>query len=203
MTRAMLSRTAGEAPDDEMRHLLYALVMPRPIAWVSTLSADGVANLAPHSFFNAVSGVPPVVMFASTRPHGGGEARKDTLRNVLETGEFVVNLVSRDMAEAMNATSETVPAAVDEFVLAGLEKRPSVCVKPFRVAEAAAALECRLHSTAEVGDATVVYGSVVHISVAEDVMTNGRPDSRKLSPVSRLGGSLYADLGDIFSMKRP
>lgn len=204
MTRAMFSWAAEETSPDEMRHLLYSLVIPRPIAWVSTSSEDGVANLAPHSFFSAVSGTPAIVMFASTRPHGkGSSARKDTLRNVVDTGEFVVSLVSSDMTAAMNATSKEVPPGIDEFVLAGLAKQPSSSVRPFRIAGAPAALECKLYSTAEIGDATVVYGTVIYIHVAQDAMSDGRPDPVRLSPVSRLGGSLYGELGRIFSMKRP
>jgi flavin reductase (DIM6/NTAB) family NADH-FMN oxidoreductase RutF len=199
----MLSLDISAASAEEIGRLIYGLVVPRPIAWISTISSDGQANLAPHSFFNAVSCHPPILTFASTHPaRGGPKARKDTLVNVLSTKEFVVNFVSRDLLAPMVTTGREVGPETDEFELAGLEKKASAAVRPPRVALAKAALECRLHSTAEIGDATVVYGEVVHVHLSEEMLTDGRPDARLLQPVSRLGGALYGCLGDIVEMKR-
>lgn len=199
----MLSFDVAAAQAEDVSRLIYGLVVPRPIAWISTMSPQGRANLAPHSFFNAVSSHPPILMFASTHPaRRGAEARKDTLVNVRSTGEFVVNFVSRDLLEPMVMTGREVGPEVDEFELAEIEKRPSTAVRPPRVAAARAALECRLHSTAEMGDATVVYGEVVHVHIAQKMLTDGRPDARLLQPVARLGGALYSCLGDIIHMKR-
>jgi flavin reductase (DIM6/NTAB) family NADH-FMN oxidoreductase RutF len=184
--------------------LLSSLVVPRPIAWVSTLGSDGIANLAPHSFFNVVSTAPPVVMFSSghTSRHNP-EGRKDTVRNIEATGEFVVNFVSDDLLEAMNATSAEVPASVDEFTLAGLAKAPSRHIKPPRVATAKAALECRLRQILPMAGHSIVFGDVVAIILHEDVYVGERVDPARLRPVGRLGGTLYTELGNIRSVKRP
>lgn len=184
--------------------MMTSLVVPRPIAWVSTVDAAGNANLAPHSYFNAVSGAPPVLMFSSThssRFHA--DRRKDTLRNVEATGEFVVNLVSEDLLAAMNVTSAAVPPEVDEFALAGLAKRPAIRVKPPLVAAARVALECRLHSLSVIGDATVVFGTVVYAQVAAEIWRDGQIDIERLRPVSRLGGVAYATVGSIIDLPRP
>lgn len=184
--------------------LMSSLVIPRPIAWVSTLDARGRANLAPHSFFNVVSGSPPAVMFSSghTSRHNA-DGKKDTVRNIEATHEFVVNLVSQDLVDAMNATSAEVPAEVDEFELAGLAKADSIFVKPPRVQAAKAALECRLITAIDVVGHTVVFGEVVGITVHEDVYVDQRIDPRKLAPAARLGGSLYTALGEIRNVPRP
>jgi flavin reductase (DIM6/NTAB) family NADH-FMN oxidoreductase RutF len=188
----------------ELSFLMTGLIVPRPIAWVSSLNQNGRANLAPHSYFNAVSSSPPVVMFSSThssRHHPDG--RKDTLRNIKTRGEFVVSLVSCELAEAMNQTSAEVGPDIDEFTLAGLAKAPSTRVAPPRVAAARAALECRLHRTLEIGDATAVFGEVVYLHVLEGAWRDGRVDPEGLDPLSRLGGSLYASLGPLMSMQKP
>ena len=188
----------------ELSFLMTGLIVPRPIAWVSSLNQNGGANLAPHSYFNAVSSSPPVVMFSSTRSsrhHPDG--RKDTLRNIDKSGEFVVSLVSVDLAQAMNQTSAEVGPNIDEFDLAGLAKAPSARVAPPRVAAARAALECRLHGMLEIGDATAVFGEVVYVHVDPGAWRDGRVDSEGLDPLSRLGGSLYAPLGPIMSMQKP
>lgn len=184
--------------------LMTGLIVPRPIAWVSTVDGRGRANLAPHSYFNAVSSSPPVLMFSSShtsRFHADG--RKDTLRNVEATGEFVVNLVSEDLLEAMNQTSAEVPPEIDEFSLAGMTKVPCGRIGPPRVGEAKVSLECRLRSLVEVGDATVVFGDVLLAHIDEGVWINGRVDAESLRPISRLGGSLYAALGLIQRVTRP
>jgi len=185
-------------------HLLNSIVIPRPIAWVSSIDAAGTANLAPHSYFNAVSADPPIVMFASAHssqldPRG----RKDTLRNIEATREFVVQIVSEEMIGPMNRTAAEVPSATDEFELAGLDKCRSMRVRPPRIAGIGAALECRLNRLLDVGDATVVFGDVLVIHVEESLLQEGRVDPDRLRPLGRLGGSNYAGLGQIISLRRP
>src|SRR5690606_5308984 len=184
--------------------LLTGLVAPRPIAWVSTLSPAGVPNLAPFSFFTLLTGRPPTVMFAAgDRP--GGEA-KDTLANALATGEFVVNLADRQLAEAVNATSAMVAPDVDEFALAGLATAPSVEVAPPRVAAAPAALEARVSQVVPVegSPATMVLGHVLRVHVRTDLLAaDGLVDAERFGPVARLGRDEYAALGEVFRLRRP
>src|SRR5919199_5101773 len=137
---------------------LTAVVVPRPIAWVSSVSEDGVVNLAPHSFFTVASAEPPVVAFTSV-------GTKDSLRNIRQTGEFVVNLAPRSLAEQVNRTSTNFPPDVDELAIAGLTPQPSAVVGPPRVAESPVALECRADGERSFGRSTVVFGRVVHLSV--------------------------------------
>jgi flavin reductase (DIM6/NTAB) family NADH-FMN oxidoreductase RutF len=170
-------------PDDLGRKIypiLTAVVVPRPIAWVSTTSADGVDNLAPHSFFTVACVNPPIVQFTSV-------GRKDTLRNIEATGEFVVNLSPEPLFEQVNATGTNFPADVSEFDAVGVEREPSERVTPPRVARSPAALECTLHSTITLGDSTLVLGRVVLVAVAEEVMVDGHPELDRLAPLSRLG----------------
>jgi flavin reductase (DIM6/NTAB) family NADH-FMN oxidoreductase RutF len=180
--------------------LLAGGVVPRPIAWVSTRSTAGVDNLAPYSFFNVVAYDPPVVMFA---PVGTGEDLKDTPQNVLDTEEFVVNVVTEDLAEAMNATSATVPEGESEFDHAGIDAVEATNVDVARVADAKVAFECRLYDAVEVGTSTMVLGEVVYAHVADEVTTNGKLDVTKLDAVGRLSGSYYATTRDRFSLERP
>ncbi|MFQ5613805.1 MAG: flavin reductase family protein [Anaerolineae bacterium] len=178
-------------------------VIPRPIGWVSSVGVDGTLNLAPFSFFNGVSGAPPVVMF-SVGPRRG--STKDTLRNVQETGEFVVNIVSQDLAEAMNQTSGEWDYGVDEFELAGLTPAPSVDVGPPRVAEALAAMEAKVSQLVPVEgtSSTMVLGQVVRFHLRQDMLRpNGLVDPVQLQPVGRLGGTEYSKLGEVFEMVRP
>ncbi|MEZ5098964.1 MAG: flavin reductase family protein [Thermoleophilia bacterium] len=185
------------------------LVVPRPIGWISTLGADGRANLAPFSFFNAVSYVPPQVMFALTAGHAHG-GLKDSLRQARETGEFVVNLATWALREQMNLTSAEAPPGTDEFELAGLAKAPSVVVAPPRVAESPAHLECRVVTTVELPTPdpadpnTVVFGEVVGVHVADDVLVDGLVDMARLDPIARLGyADQYARVTEVFRMRRP
>lgn len=182
---------------DSAYRLLAGSVIPRPIAWVSTRGEAG-ENLAPYSFFNVVSVAPPVVMFA---PVGTGDDLKDTPRNILDTEEFVVNVVTMELAEAMNATSATVEES--EFDHAGLERAESVRVDVPRVADAKVAFECELYDFVEIGRSAMVLGEVVYAHVAEDATTNGKVDVTKLDAVGRLSGSYYASTRDRFSMERP
>ena len=190
-----------ELPRGGAALLLKSVLIPRPIAWVGTRSADGGDNLAPHSFFTMVSNEPPMVVFAST-------GRKDTLAGIEATGEFTVSLVNRALAEACNATSAPVGPEVDEFALAGLAKEASAVVAPPRVADSPAVLECVLERIVEAGDGFTVFGRVVHLAVAEDVLSTdarGRrlAEAPALDPVTRLGRNEWGTLGEVFALDRP
>lgn len=176
---------------------LTATVVPRPIAWVTSLSADGVLNLAPHSFFTVASAEPPVVAFTSV-------GTKDTLRNIRATGEFVVNLTPRGLTEQVNVTSTNFPADVDELAEVGLTRQASDLVAPPRVAESPVAIECVSEGERDFGRSVMVFGRVVNLSVRRSVMAeDGLPDVRLLDPVSRLGREEWGALGDVFSLVRP
>jgi flavin reductase (DIM6/NTAB) family NADH-FMN oxidoreductase RutF len=190
---------------DEIGSRLYAtlncLVAPRPIAWVSTLGPDGVANLAPHSFFTVASADPAVVQFTSI-------GRKDSLRNVEATGEFVVNVVPWALREPANATSVDAPAGVDEFVEAGLATEPSVRVRPPRVARSPAAIECRLVEVRSFGTGPaaghVVFGAVLHVAVDRAVLADdGLPDARLLALAARGDRSHWVAPGELVTIHRP
>jgi flavin reductase (DIM6/NTAB) family NADH-FMN oxidoreductase RutF len=183
-----------------------ALVVPRPIGWVSTIGKDGVANLAPYSFFNAVSDRPPMLMFSS-----GGH--KDSLRNILDTGEFTCSIATWALRVAMNLSSAPVVPGVDEFALAGLGKAASHHVKPPRVAESPAAFECRLWQTLPMPPArpggepayTVVFGQVVAVYIDEAFIKDGIVQSGEMRPLARLGYMDYSVLTpeSMFTMNRP
>ena len=180
-----------------------AIVAPRPIGWISSLSAKGEINLAPYSYFNGVSSKPPCVMFAS-------EGHKDSIANIAETREFVCSLATWELREQMNATSATVSREVDEFMLAGLTAAPSKLVKPPRVAESPCALECRLVKTVNLGDddpsladRQIVIGKVVGIHIDEQFIRNGILDTAAMKPIARCGYRNYAVVLDQFEMIRP
>jgi len=180
--------------------LLTASVVPRPIAWVSTRSAAGVDNLAPHSFFTVACVDPPMVQFTSV-------GVKDSLRNVRATGEFVVCLASEPLFEQVNATATDFPAGVSEFAEVGLTPEPSAVVAPPRVAESPVALECRLERALELGDSTVVIGRVVHAAVSTDALDGdphegGLPAIGKLRPLARLGRDEWSTLGEVLRITR-
>ncbi|MEV4945795.1 flavin reductase family protein [Streptomyces sp. NPDC053755] len=185
----------GLSDRNSFYRLLTATVVPRPIAWVSTTSADGIDNLAPHSFFTISSVTPPVVQFTSV-------GRKDSLRNVEETGAFVVNLAPEPLFERINATATDFPRGTSEFDACGIEREPSLRVKPPRVAQAPVALECELHSTLRIGDSTVVFGRVVHAAVDEAVMVDGHPEITRMRPLTRLGRNEWGTLGGIREIAR-
>ena len=184
------------------------LVVPRPIGWVTSVGADGHVNLAPFSFFNAVAYVPPQVMFATTGPHRDG-GPKHSLENIRETGEFVANLVTWELREAVNLTSAAAPGDVDELVLAGLTPAPARVVGPPYVAESPVHLECVLTQIVELPTPdpsdpnTVVFGEVVGIDIADDAIVDGRVDVRRLDPIARLGYDQYTRVVDVFAMQRP
>jgi flavin reductase (DIM6/NTAB) family NADH-FMN oxidoreductase RutF len=170
-------------PDDlgpAFYRLLTAVVVPRPIAWVSSVSEDGVDNLAPHSFFTVACVTPPIVQFTSV-------GRKDSLRNIEATREFVVNFTPEPLFEQVNATGTNFPAHMSEFDAVGLEREPSLRVKPPRVAASPVALECGLHATLCLGDSTVVLGRVLVAAIDEGVVEDGHPEIARLRPLSRLG----------------
>jgi flavin reductase (DIM6/NTAB) family NADH-FMN oxidoreductase RutF len=180
--------------------LLTSVVVPRPIAWVSTRSAAGVDNLAPHSFFTVACVDPPMVQFTSV-------GVKDSLTNARETGEFVVCLATEPLFEQVNATGTDFPAGVSEFAAVGLTAEPSERVAPPRVAESPVALECRLEQALTLGDSTVVIGRVVHASVRTDVFDGdphdgGLPRIDRLRPLARLGRDEWSTVGELLEITR-
>ncbi len=190
------------APTERYK-LLTGLVVPRPIAWVSTISAQGVVNAAPFSFFNAVGDAPPMVMVSIDGAPGGG--LKDTSRNAVESGEFVVNLVDEGLAEAMNATSAPFGPEVSEPEVVGLALAPSQVVEPPRLADAPASFECRLHTVVPFDDRRILFGEVVWIWTRPGLIdpATKRVDLDAYHPVGRLFGSYYTRISDRFSMRRP
>ena len=195
-----LDRPLELAPGDwkprEFYLVMTALVVPRPIGWFSTVSAAGVRNLAPYSFFNLMGTNPCYAAFGST-------GVKDTLTNIRETRQYVANIVTMDLLEKMNFTSGDFPREEDEFGWAGLTPVPSAKVRPPRVGEAKAHLECELAHIHTDGETNIVLGRVVHVHVDPSVWKDGRVDPRLLDPVCRLAGSGYAALGDLYSLPRP
>lgn len=187
------------SPDDlpagDFYRLLTAVVVPRPIAWVSSRSADGVDNLAPHSFFTVASVTPPIVQFTSV-------GRKDSLRNILDRGEFVVNLAPADLMAEVNATGTNFPPDVSEFDAAGLTREQGLTVGVPRVAESPVALECRLHSTLEMGDCVLVFGEVTHAAISTDVLEGRHPRIDLLEPLARLGRDEWGHLGPVEELGR-
>lgn len=177
--------------------LLTSIVVPRPIAWVSTISNDGVANLAPHSFFTVAASSPPSVAFTSI-------GDKDTVANIRANGEFVVHVAGHDLVEQMNTTSAPAPASVSEFELAGLTKAPAACVSAPLVEQAPIAIECRSIDVVEVGNGRVIIGECIAFHVAErlwDDQERVAPD--RLDALGRMGGSTYSTTRDRFELRRP
>lgn len=183
-----------------MYRLLISVVVPRPIAFVSTVGDHGGYNVAPFSFFNALSSRPPLIGI-SINQRGGSP--KDTLRHIRATGEFVVNAVNESLAQRMVEASGDWATDVSEFDLTRLTPVPSDLVKAPRVGESPVSLECRLHSEVDLGDATFVVGEVVRAHVSDDVLTDGRVDVAKLKPVGRLGGDGYALVREVLNLPRP
>jgi len=197
-TRELSSRDAYK--------LLIGSVVPRPIGWVSTVSASDVGNLAPFSFFMAATGNPPTVVLSTSFRDG---KPKDTLQNVMEVPEFVLNVVSEDMGDAMNATSEEFPSDVDELVAAGLTPLPSSRVRPVRVAEAPINMECKVVQLVPVGDpktgATLIIGEILAWHVRDDLFDAERFRIRmdQLKAVGRMAGDGYTRTNEQFEMIRP
>jgi flavin reductase (DIM6/NTAB) family NADH-FMN oxidoreductase RutF len=182
-----------------------ALVAPRPIGWISSLDAAGRPNLAPYSFFNAIADTPPMVMYASTGRKTGLDEGKDTVANIRATGEFVVNVVPCALRDAMNASSASLPADIDEFAHAGLIPAPSRVVAPPRVAEAPAALECRAWKVIDLPGAhnVLVIAEVVGVHIDDAVVAEGKVDVTRYAPLARLGYRDYAAVRDVFPLDRP
>ncbi len=206
----MLSFDPAKCLQRQVYKLMTGIIVPRPIALVSTLSREGVANLAPFSFFCGVGSVPPTVLFCpSLRPADSAEAgkRKDTLRNVEETGEFVVNVVSDAIAAAANAASAEVPPEVSEFQLSGLTAVASEAVRPSRVAESPAQMECELLQVIYTGHApgsgVIVLGEVVRFHVREGLVEDFRVDPAGLDAVGRMAGNTWVRTRDRIELIRP
>ncbi len=194
-------------PYRDFYRILLTAVGPRPIAWVSTLN-QGCLNLAPFSFFNALSAKPPLLGFCpSLRQVDGQPAAKDTLRNIRETGEFVVNVVTFAVAEAMNLTSGEYDPSVDEFALAKLTTRPSQVVRPPQVGESPVSFECKLERIIDFGteapSSSLVIGEIVCVHLEESVVKEGRLDPDSLDLIGRMGGMQYSRTTQRFDMKRP
>lgn len=182
--------------------LTTGLIVPRPIGWIGSISADGVPNLAPYSFFNAVSGVPPTFVFS---PGRGG--RKDTLANVRQVGEFTINVVTAEVAEAMNATAASLAADVDEFAAAGLTAVPSSSVRPPMVGECKANIECVVTQIIDIGHPeagnALVVGEAVEFHIAEGILDGTRIDQAALRAIGRHAGNQYSNATDLFEIIRP
>ena len=181
-------------------------ILPRPIAWVSTISPEGRTNLAPFSYFQAVTANPPTLLFTPVNDRNGN--KKDTIRNIEQVPEFVVNLVSFALAEKMNACASNLPYGESEFEKFGIESAPSTRVRPPRVAQSPVAFECTLHDILRIGEgplaANVVIGRIHLAHVRDEVIgPDGRPDPEKLDLVGRLGREEYSRTQDRFSLKRP
>ena len=181
-------------------------ILPRPIAWVSTVSAAGRTNLAPFSFFQGITSNPPTLMFSPVNKSDG--TKKDTVRNLEATGEFVVNLVSFSLAEKMNATAALLPYEESEFEAFGIASIASERVGPPRVAAAPVSFECRLDRIVLIGEgplaANVVFGRILVVHVKDEVLDErGRPDAGKLDLIGRLGGESYTRTTERFDLKRP
>lgn len=183
-------------------------VVPRPIGWISTLDAAGRVNLAPFSFFNAVAADPPMVMYCTNGSHLEGPL-KDSLHNVKEVGEFVVNVATWELRDSVNVTSARLMRGVNEMELAGLTAATSRLVRPPRVAESPINLECVLHQVIELPHGQreypnhLIIGRVVAVHIDDKVLTDGMVDIRKLAPIARLGYMEYAVVRDTFTMTRP
>jgi len=201
----MIIDPGAESPRNVYKVMIGAIV-PRPIAFVSTLSADGVRNLAPFSFFTAISANPPVICF-SPMIRGSDSARKDTLRNIEATREFVVNIVSENFVQQMNTCSGEYPPEVDEFQVSGLTPVPSDMVRPARVKEARVNMECKLVQVVHVSElplgGSIVLGEVLRFHVDDTIVEDFRIDPDKLSAVGRMGGATYVRTTDRFDLVRP
>ena len=206
----MLSFNPAECQPRQVYKLLTGMIVPRPVALVATMSREGVANLAPFSFFCGVGAVPPTVLFCpALREAGSAETgqRKDTLQNVEETGEFVINVVSEAMAAGANEASANVPPEVDEFPLSGLTPIASEAVRPPRVAESPAQMECKLTQVIYTGhtprSGVIVLGEVVRFHVRAELVEDFRIDPAGLNAVGRMAGHTWVRTRDRFELNQP
>lgn len=194
----------GPQTFQENYKLMTGLVVPRPIAWITTLSPEGKVNLAPFSAFTFCAHKPPMVTItAGLHEYDRKGQMKDTVVNILRNREFVVNIANRSLLRPLHASSAEYPAGQSEVEALGLETCSSAAVKTPRIAAAPAALECRLHSTIELGEEgeRIVIGRVLMFQIADHLLRNGKVDTRELDPVARLGGPNYATFGDIVTMR--
>lgn len=206
----MLSLNPADYQPRQVYKLMAGIIVPRPIALVATMSREGVANLAPFSFYSGVGSNPPTVLFCpalrSTEP-ADGDLRKDTLRNVEDTGEFVINVVSEEMAAGVNLSSTDVPPEVDEFPLSGLTPVPSEAVRPPRVAESPAQMECKLLQVIYTGheprSGVIVLGQIVRFHIRENLVEDFRVDQAGLNAVGRMAGHTWVRTRDRFEMVLP
>ena len=201
----MLITPGQDDPVLVYRHLVNAVV-PRPIGWISTRSTAGVDNVAPYSFFQAVSAKPAAVMFSSSQPRDGRV--KDTLTNVRETGVFCVNIVSRHLSVQMNQTAAMIEAGESEFELAGLESEPAKTIEVPRVKAARVHLECRFHQEVQLGEgpmsSTVVFGLIELMEIHDSLLgEDGFIDPKELNAIGRMGGNSYCRADDVFELDRP
>ena len=185
---------------------MISTILPRPIAWVSTISADGKTNLAPFSFFQGITANPPTLMFVPVNSRQG--VKKDTVRNIEAVPEFVVNLVSHELAAQMNLTAALLPYGESEFERFGIVAAPSTTIRPPRVAAPPVAFECVLDRIILIGEgplaANVVFGRIRTAHIRDDVVgPDGKPDSAKLDLIARMGGENYATSREVFTIKRP
>lgn len=205
----MLTLDPATCEPKDIYKLLTGTVVPRPIALVSTVDRAGIANLAPFSFFNAVGSNPPTLLFCPVvrAANPGHDMRKDTLRNVEETGEFVVNIISDAIAAAANITSSDVPPDVDEFVLSGLTPIASEAIRPPRVAESPAQMECKLlqviYTSHKPGGGVIVLGEILRFHLREDLFDNFRVDPAGLDAVGRMAGNSWVRTRDRIDLIRP
>lgn len=194
--------TVAELAGADGYKLTTGLVVPRPIGWIGTVSSAGVANLAPFSFFNAVSGAPPTFVFSP-----GKTGRRDTLDNVREIGEFTINIVSEDVVEAMNATSASFEPGVDEFEACGLTAVPSTSIRPPMVGECKANIECVVTQIVDVGHPdhgnALVIGEAVEFHVAPQLLDGTRVDQIELRAIGRHAGNTYSRAVEVFELIRP
>ncbi|MCL4850973.1 MAG: flavin reductase family protein [Bryobacteraceae bacterium] len=201
----MIIDPGAESPRNVYK-VMIGVIVPRPIAFVSTLGADGIRNLAPFSFFTAISANPPVICF-SPMIRGSDSGRKDTLRNIEATREFVVNIVSENFVQQMNTCSGEYPPEVDEFEVSGLTPVPSDMVRPARVKEARVNMECKLVQVVHVSErqlgGSIVLGEVLRFHVDDTIVEDFRIDPDKLSAVGRMGGATYVRTTDRFDLVRP
>jgi flavin reductase (DIM6/NTAB) family NADH-FMN oxidoreductase RutF len=199
----MIQVDPGPQTHQENYKLMTGLVVPRPIAWVTTLSPDGGINLAPFSAFTFCCHKPPMVTITvGLHEYDRKGELKDTLVNILREREFVVNIANQSLLEALHASSAVYPPELSEVEALGLSTCASATIRTPRLAAAPAALECRLHSTVELGEAgdRIVIGQVKMFQVADNLLRNGKVDTRELNPIARLGGPNYAVLGEILTM---
>ena len=189
----------------KLYELLISAIVPRPIAWVSSRGKSGVDNLAPFSFFNLFSISPPILGFSPglKRAPDGSKVMKDTLRNILETEDFVVNLVNDRLADKMVLSSANFDYEISEFNAIGLNPAVSTMVNAPRLAESPLNLDCRLYKTIELGTNQLVLGEILCVHVDQGLLSDGRIDPTKLKPLARLGGDQYCLVNDVFELARP